>query len=250
MWRKNRRLNSGGTYGVDLNRNYPIGWNFSCAGSTTPGSEEYRGPSAASEPEVQNLIRLHQIFKFAKLLDLHSYAREVRQIYADCASLPASVDAYLGDIAEKLAGASDYTNARSCCMGGHPAYSYNSHGGLSYLVETGTAFQPPAAQMQAEVVRVWPMALTYLEFPIPLFGHVVDQDSGVPVEARVVVNGLSFNYNENFSSSLPFGRYHLWLPPGRWTLSFVASGYLNATTEVTSPSLTNIDVKLVNLHPN
>jgi len=28
MWRKNRNRNPGGSYGVDLNRNYPIGWDF------------------------------------------------------------------------------------------------------------------------------------------------------------------------------------------------------------------------------
>jgi hypothetical protein len=33
MWRKNRRLNSGGSYGVDLNRNYSYGWGTT--GTTT-----------------------------------------------------------------------------------------------------------------------------------------------------------------------------------------------------------------------
>jgi len=56
MWRKNRKLNPGGSYGVDLNRNYPIGWNFSCGGSSVETSETYKGISAASEPEIQTMM--------------------------------------------------------------------------------------------------------------------------------------------------------------------------------------------------
>ena len=55
-WRKNRRRNAGGSYGVDLNRNYPFGWSFTCGGSTTETSSNYRGTQAASEPEVRTMI--------------------------------------------------------------------------------------------------------------------------------------------------------------------------------------------------
>ena len=51
-WRKNRR-NNGGSFGVDLNRNYDYGWGLNSGSSSTPSSETYRGPSAASEPETQ-----------------------------------------------------------------------------------------------------------------------------------------------------------------------------------------------------
>ena len=48
LWRKNRRVFANGV-GVDQNRNYPQGWNGPCAGSTSVGSETYKGPAAASE---------------------------------------------------------------------------------------------------------------------------------------------------------------------------------------------------------
>jgi carboxypeptidase T len=49
FWRKNTR----GGYGVDLNRNYPEGWN-SCNGSSgSQSSQTYRGPNPASEPETK-----------------------------------------------------------------------------------------------------------------------------------------------------------------------------------------------------
>jgi hypothetical protein len=55
MWRKNRKNNGGGSYGVDLNRNYgPYEyWNAANGGSSTdPGSSTYRGIAPFSEPET------------------------------------------------------------------------------------------------------------------------------------------------------------------------------------------------------
>lgn len=52
MWRKNRRVNSRGNYGVDLNRNYGYGWGTG-GSSTNPSSDVYMGPSAFSEPETK-----------------------------------------------------------------------------------------------------------------------------------------------------------------------------------------------------
>jgi len=49
MWRKNRRVNGGNEFGVDLNRNWSIGFGGAGA-SSNPGSNLYSGPSAFSEP--------------------------------------------------------------------------------------------------------------------------------------------------------------------------------------------------------
>ncbi|MEO6693586.1 MAG: M14 family metallopeptidase, partial [Ignavibacteria bacterium] len=53
FWRKNRKNNGGGCFGVDLNRNYNYGWGDNSGSSSDPCSETYRGSSAASEPETQ-----------------------------------------------------------------------------------------------------------------------------------------------------------------------------------------------------
>ena len=57
LWRKNRRDNGDGTFGVDLNRNYGYQWNtggFAMDGSlVTTSSIEYPGPGPFSEPETQ-----------------------------------------------------------------------------------------------------------------------------------------------------------------------------------------------------
>jgi predicted deacylase len=79
FWRKNRRVFSPGDgVGVDLNRNYPVGWDAVCGGGTATTSETYRGPEPASEAETQTMIAFGRDRRFAKVADLHSAAREVR----------------------------------------------------------------------------------------------------------------------------------------------------------------------------
>ncbi len=73
LWRKNRRLNSGGTYGVDLNRNYGYQWGLNSGSSGTPSSETYRGTSAFSEPETQMIRDFCVEKKFITALNNHSY---------------------------------------------------------------------------------------------------------------------------------------------------------------------------------
>lgn len=82
-WRKNRR-NNGGSYGVDLNRNYdgaqngdPAG-NWGGAGSShTPSSDTYCGPSAFSEPEAQAVRDLCLAVPFDMTMSYHTYSELV-----------------------------------------------------------------------------------------------------------------------------------------------------------------------------
>jgi hypothetical protein len=75
MWRKNRKVNGGGTFGVDLNRNYGLGWGFNNTGSSpNSNSDTYRGTAGFSEPETQamrDFCNSHQ-FKFA--MNYHTYS--------------------------------------------------------------------------------------------------------------------------------------------------------------------------------
>ena len=75
MWRKNRR-NNGGSYGVDLNRNYgPYSyWNAPNGGSsTTPSSDTYRGTAPFSEPETNNIKNFLASRKIKNALNYHTY---------------------------------------------------------------------------------------------------------------------------------------------------------------------------------
>ena len=69
FWRKNRRDNGDGTFGVDLNRNFPV--RFRKNSDTT--SNVYGGPSAFSEPEtraIRDFVESHPNITVA--LDYHS----------------------------------------------------------------------------------------------------------------------------------------------------------------------------------
>lgn len=74
MWRKNRKNNGGGTYGVDLNRNYGLYWGFDDAGSSPdPSSDTYRGTSGFSEPETQAVKFFCENHTFRLVLNYHTY---------------------------------------------------------------------------------------------------------------------------------------------------------------------------------
>jgi hypothetical protein len=78
MWRKNRRQNEDGSYGVDLNRNYGYMWGYDNGGSSpVPSDDTYRGPSATSEPEIQNIQAFCEDHEFRLALNYHSYANQL-----------------------------------------------------------------------------------------------------------------------------------------------------------------------------
>jgi carboxypeptidase T len=58
MWRKNARGEGASTFGVDINRNYSFRWNGCHGSSGSRGAQDYRGASAASEPETRALMEL------------------------------------------------------------------------------------------------------------------------------------------------------------------------------------------------
>lgn len=75
FWRKNRRLNGDGTYGVDPNRNYPAFWGVDNLGSSpTPSAEIYRGTAPASEPETQAIVAFHAAHPPVLALSYHTYS--------------------------------------------------------------------------------------------------------------------------------------------------------------------------------
>jgi carboxypeptidase T len=75
MWRKNRKANPGGSFGVDLNRNYGYKWGGQGA-SSQPSSETYRGPQAFSEIETQAMRNYLQQNKsvIRIVLSFHSFS--------------------------------------------------------------------------------------------------------------------------------------------------------------------------------
>ena len=101
-WRKNRRNNGGGIFGVDNNRNYPFRWGVCNGSSGNPADETYRGPFPGSEPETTalTLLALEQRPVFA--ITYHSYGELVLYSYGCQGSQPPD-RAALQDIGAQLA---------------------------------------------------------------------------------------------------------------------------------------------------
>jgi hypothetical protein len=73
-WRKNRRDNGDGTYGVDLNRNYGYMWGYDNIGSSpTTSNDLYRGSAPFSEPETQAVRDFCIGREFTISLSYHTY---------------------------------------------------------------------------------------------------------------------------------------------------------------------------------
>ncbi len=86
-WRKNRRNNSNGTYGVDLNRNYDADWGGEGA-SKKSASETYCGTAPFSEPETQAIRDLLDpangfMDDPAGFIDFHSYSQLILYPYGN-----------------------------------------------------------------------------------------------------------------------------------------------------------------------
>lgn len=72
-WRKNRRRNYDGSYGVDPNRNYPYKWGYDDVNSSSnPSAMNYRGESPVSEPETKAMIDFINAHKFRTWQNHHS----------------------------------------------------------------------------------------------------------------------------------------------------------------------------------
>jgi hypothetical protein len=79
FWRKNRRPNAGGSFGVDLNRNWSIAWGRDEGSSGNPNSQTYRGTAAFSEPETAAVRGFASVFGSRVVLywDVHTYGRYI-----------------------------------------------------------------------------------------------------------------------------------------------------------------------------
>ena len=224
MWRKNRRVLSGGV-GVDQNRNYAQAWNTSCAGSTSPSSDTYKGPSAASEPETQTMITWSKAERFGKVIDYHSSGREVLFAYR-CLTHPFS--SWMEREAVTLSQASGYggQTREPSAEGEHYEWQFAQMGAYAFLIETGTEFQPPYQSALTEAALVWPGIMTVLEREVSVRGHVKDVVTGAPLAARIDILNVAFSQGETNASGGAYGAYHMFLPAGTYNLRFSAAGYM------------------------
>ncbi len=252
MWRKNRQPYSPGI-GVDLNRNYPFGWNSSCSGSTDPTSETYKGPSPASEVETQTMIEFSNDRHYAKVVDYHSHGQEVLYGYC-CHSHPFS--SFFQSEATYLSTAVGYSGGIRIPSAEGENYEWQiaNNGSYANLIETHTTFQPDYNSALTEAAQVWPGTIWMLERSISVSGHVKDSFTGEPLVAKITLEGITFPNDEEFFSEPRFGRYHLFLPPGTYNIEFSVDNYHSKTNQVTvtetSAEILEVKLERFNERPN
>eukprot|EP00026_Physarum_polycephalum_P010042 Phypoly_transcript_10190.p1 GENE.Phypoly_transcript_10190~~Phypoly_transcript_10190.p1 ORF type:complete len:419 (+),score=48.89 Phypoly_transcript_10190:36-1259(+) len=178
LWRKNRRQNSGGSYGVDLNRNWDDHWGGEgSSGSQT--SDTYRGTTPFSEPETKAVSAY--IFSnkpFAGYIDFHSYGQLVLRPYGWTKTLPpdSAVQKQVGDgisTAIRSVHGKVYTSEPAHQLyftsGTADDWGYSQAGiVLTYTIElrdTGSyGFQLPANQIIPTGQELWVAMQGYLDF--------------------------------------------------------------------------------------
>ena len=156
MWRKNRRPNGGlGSYGVDLNRNYPYQWGYDNSGSSNnPLSETYRGQSAASEPEVAAMVAFLAGREFSTALSIHTYSNLWLSPLGYVPSYPANWSEYdeVGGLATEENG---YQHGPASIIlyeanGTTLDQDHGVHGTLAWSPEIGSSsdgFWPPTSRI-------------------------------------------------------------------------------------------------------
>jgi hypothetical protein len=98
LWRKNLRDNNGDDQitpgdGVDLNRNYDEKWNYDNEGSSSNFSaDDYRGTSAASEPETVAIQNLLKRLPFRFMVTYHSYGELLLYMWGFQVQTPTADD--------------------------------------------------------------------------------------------------------------------------------------------------------------
>jgi hypothetical protein len=157
MWRKNRRNNGDGSYGVDLNRNFGYAWGYDNIGSSpTPSSETYRGPSAFSESECQAIRDLAIQRSYKTYFNMHTYGGYILYpwgyidaetpdslAYREFAALLTSQSGYLYGSGSELLGYPSNGSIRDW-MYGEQTLKGKTFG---YTIEIGDDFWPSQSQI-------------------------------------------------------------------------------------------------------
>ena len=127
-WRKNRRLNADGSFGVDLNRNYGYGWGYDNSGSSPePASEVYRGPSPFSEPETRAVRDFFEQRHFRALISYHSFSQVILYPWGFIAT-PTDQDALHMSLASAMSTLMEAVNGRLYGFGASSASLYLTNG--------------------------------------------------------------------------------------------------------------------------
>ena len=263
FWRKNRRNNGGGSFGVDNNRNYPFRWGACNGSSPNPDDETYRGPFAGSELETTAITALAKEKRPVFAISYHSYGELVLYPYG-CTGTKPPDRAIVEDIGAQMAsrlkrdsGNGNYTPGSPwevlyAVDGEMEDWFYSQVGTLAYTIEVNSGnqgFQPPYNTWRNSTVQRnrpgWMYLLKRLDGP-SVRGHVTAANTGQPLEARILIDEIPLTLEEVPRTSEPlYGRYQRVLLPGDYHVRVQAPGYVEQVIPVhIASSAVDLDVQL------
>ena len=200
-WRKNRRNNGDGSYGVDLNRNWGYEWGYDNYGSSPYTSDEtYRGPSAFSEPETQVLSSfISSDPNILAYMDYHSFSQLILWPWGyDCLGGPDEPDATIFDnlgttmhndiqgVHGKIYDAGPICETIYAANGGSVDWAYGAEGRKGFTIElrpsTGglEGFSPPASEILPTCEENLPALLHLTEWAHDQVGTTISFPNGLP----------------------------------------------------------------------
>lgn len=190
FWRKNRRDNGNGTFGVDLNRNWDYQWGLTLphgsAGNANPNSGVYWGSAPFSEPEtvaISNLLLQYPNVRAA--LDVHSYGQLLLHPWGFTPD-PSSEDGDFTAIGEQMQigiksiHGKHYNYGRSYTAiyptsGASIDWYYAVGGAWSFTFELrGPSFAPPPDQILPCAEETFEAVLRFAEMTADNFRFVAD----------------------------------------------------------------------------
>ncbi|MDO8365352.1 MAG: M14 family metallopeptidase, partial [Saprospiraceae bacterium] len=144
FWRKNRRDNGDGTFGVDLNRNYSYNWGIG-GSSGSPSSETYRGPAPFSEPETQMAKAFIEAHEFEIALNCHTSGNKLVHPWGYTNSVPTPDFTTLADWFTResnYASGSCWQTLGYLANGTSDDWMYGEKNKFAFTPETGSGFWP------------------------------------------------------------------------------------------------------------
>lgn len=273
-WRKNKSDNdSNGVFnihdGVDLNRNYDIGWEWDTTlAGRTPESLMFKGYAPLTESECRAIAAFALKYKPIAALDFHSptYGRgEVAYfpwnfvdgagLCPDYAMMSGICRAYCDHIRTEsdtayYASAYGYVNKAEL-----RTYLYGHLGTVAFTVEVCTTNMPSSPTRVDAIVADHVPGIDYFldrALGAAVTGIIRDSITLEPIEAEVkILQRTNADIRPRLSRA-DNGRYHRLLDPGTYTLQVIKTGYRTKTISnvvVEGKNKTRVDVLLSPYYP-
>ncbi len=247
-WRKNARGDGGGIWGVDINRNYSYHWGHCGGSSSNPSAQDYRGPSAGSEPETQAMMKFVKAQNIAMNISYHSYSEIVISPYG-CSGQRIPEKEIVNSVGKALAsqlvkdsgsGTYKYGAAHELLYpvdGDDISWMHNEVGTLAYVVEVNSSsqgFQPSYSKWRdltlERMRKGWQFMLNRLLWGPQVRGQITDAVTGKAVDAEIKIEGLP--YTDEKLRRGKRGYFQKVLTSGSHEITFKAAGYQSQTIAV------------------